>query len=496
MIAYLKLIPIITSVFIECENPCVADNKMSKHSLEPDKKNFWKKMKYSATAAVAVGTGLYAVTAALKKPGLIASLVDEVKTAMHTTPLAQTEDAVPKLKNAVPKIPAPEDNEARAVLNMQMQFAMKRQDLRRVQEISRQLDLMDNETPRTNKSADAEEPMIALPNPAEKHISTGDESQSAPVGVPAPMKEIGTETSQDLLLAKTGSRKTTKQIVAAKCIVEPEISPRQAALAQLQVGDIVEALDPVTCTWSPAIIHTMAKSGLVEVRWDDPGHEADGKPFHPIGEVWAEQIRVKRRRPLPPPTPLAPPCLGRMAEEVEVATPPFGLQIGEACFAQGIVVEVKWFEAKLIGTRARSPPLRVEYVGTLDGQTNELLLPSPRKDYVNMHQIRREKPEESTELPRERRVAKCTEKIEETSEIAQQADAKEAKVPNDDEKGEQVDDVVITHDLMCSICERPDDEENMLVCDCKKGFHIYCLKPPLAKVPEGDWLCPKCAKKK
>ena len=31
--------------------------------------------------------------------------------------------------------------------------------------------------------------------------------------------------------------------------------------------------------------------------------------------------------------------------------------------------------------------------------------------------------------------------------------------------------------------------------DCKKGFHIYCLTPPLADVPDDDWLCPKCTKK-
>ena len=45
--------------------------QMSKHSLENDKVDFWKKMRYGATAAVAVGTSLYAVTTAVKKQGLI-----------------------------------------------------------------------------------------------------------------------------------------------------------------------------------------------------------------------------------------------------------------------------------------------------------------------------------------------------------------------------------------------------------------------------------------
>ena len=57
------------------------------------------------------------------------------------------------------------------------------------------------------------------------------------------------------------------------------------------------------------------------------------------------------------------------------------------------------------------------------------------------------------------------------------------------------DEVVINPDLMCVVCERPDDEANMLVCDCKRGYHIYCLTPPLDSVPEGDWHCPHCVKK-
>lgn len=35
----------------------------------------------------------------------------------------------------------------------------------------------------------------------------------------------------------------------------------------------------------------------------------------------------------------------------------------------------------------------------------------------------------------------------------------------------------------CSICRRKGDAEHMLLCDgCDKGFHMYCLKPPISKV--------------
>lgn len=40
----------------------------------------------------------------------------------------------------------------------------------------------------------------------------------------------------------------------------------------------------------------------------------------------------------------------------------------------------------------------------------------------------------------------------------------------------------------CRICRRKGDPEKMLLCDgCDKGHHMYCLKPLLTVVPEGDW---------
>ncbi|KFM78225.1 Bromodomain adjacent to zinc finger domain protein 1A, partial [Stegodyphus mimosarum] len=45
----------------------------------------------------------------------------------------------------------------------------------------------------------------------------------------------------------------------------------------------------------------------------------------------------------------------------------------------------------------------------------------------------------------------------------------------------------------CRICRRRGDGENMLLCDgCNRGHHLYCLKPPLKCIPEGDWFCLSC----
>ena len=53
--------------------------------------------------------------------------------------------------------------------------------------------------------------------------------------------------------------------------------------------------------------------------------------------------------------------------------------------------------------------------------------------------------------------------------------------------------------LKCFICNKASGEEDeyLILCDyCNRGFHTYCLKPPLEEVPLKDsWLCSDCSKK-
>ncbi|RKP37400.1 JmjC domain, hydroxylase-domain-containing protein, partial [Dimargaris cristalligena] len=45
----------------------------------------------------------------------------------------------------------------------------------------------------------------------------------------------------------------------------------------------------------------------------------------------------------------------------------------------------------------------------------------------------------------------------------------------------------------CQICHSSEKGEQMLLCDgCDHGFHLYCLDPPLSKVPRTDWYCLQC----
>jgi hypothetical protein len=48
-------------------------------------------------------------------------------------------------------------------------------------------------------------------------------------------------------------------------------------------------------------------------------------------------------------------------------------------------------------------------------------------------------------------------------------------------------------DAVCEVCEQEEPVATCLLCDlCLRAFHTQCLQPPLATLPEDDWLCPVC----
>lgn len=46
----------------------------------------------------------------------------------------------------------------------------------------------------------------------------------------------------------------------------------------------------------------------------------------------------------------------------------------------------------------------------------------------------------------------------------------------------------------CKVCAGKQDEHNLLLCDeCNYAYHLGCLNPPLATIPDDDyWYCPEC----
>lgn len=48
-------------------------------------------------------------------------------------------------------------------------------------------------------------------------------------------------------------------------------------------------------------------------------------------------------------------------------------------------------------------------------------------------------------------------------------------------------------DQICEQCRSGLHGDVMLLCDrCNKGWHLYCLSPPLEQVPSGNWYCLEC----
>ncbi|CAF0800829.1 unnamed protein product [Didymodactylos carnosus] len=46
---------------------------------------------------------------------------------------------------------------------------------------------------------------------------------------------------------------------------------------------------------------------------------------------------------------------------------------------------------------------------------------------------------------------------------------------------------------LCLVCGNSENDEKLLVCDqCDRGYHMYCLTPPLNKTPDGYWHCQFC----
>lgn len=45
----------------------------------------------------------------------------------------------------------------------------------------------------------------------------------------------------------------------------------------------------------------------------------------------------------------------------------------------------------------------------------------------------------------------------------------------------------------CQFCQSGEQEDKLLLCDgCDRGYHTYCFKPRMDKIPDGDWLVFVC----
>jgi len=48
----------------------------------------------------------------------------------------------------------------------------------------------------------------------------------------------------------------------------------------------------------------------------------------------------------------------------------------------------------------------------------------------------------------------------------------------------------------CTICGTSENDDQLLFCDdCDRGYHMYCLVPPMKVAPEGSWACNICVER-
>jgi len=45
----------------------------------------------------------------------------------------------------------------------------------------------------------------------------------------------------------------------------------------------------------------------------------------------------------------------------------------------------------------------------------------------------------------------------------------------------------------CTLCSTSENDDQLLFCDdCDRGYHMYCIVPPMKEAPEGEWSCVIC----
>uniref|UniRef100_A0A8D0HGB3 Tyrosine-protein kinase BAZ1B n=1 Tax=Sphenodon punctatus TaxID=8508 RepID=A0A8D0HGB3_SPHPU len=45
----------------------------------------------------------------------------------------------------------------------------------------------------------------------------------------------------------------------------------------------------------------------------------------------------------------------------------------------------------------------------------------------------------------------------------------------------------------CKVCRKKGEDDKLILCDeCNKAFHLFCLRPALYEIQDGEWQCPAC----
>lgn len=99
---------------------------------------------------------------------------------------------------------------------------------------------------------------------------------------------------------------------------------------------------------------------------------------------------------------------------------------------------------------------------------------------------------QSSSVSRSKRTVPCTAAQQQVGWAPDRTDGEQSKV-----EVAGVHPKIDVEEIACQVCGSGDDDAMMVLCDdCPRGYHTYCLSPPLEQIPSGDWFCPRCAQQR
>ena len=167
-------------------------------------------------------------------------------------------------------------------------------------------------------------------------------------------------------------------------LYKDQCSEQQTLVAEAYGGEAYGAWVLLDGTLAPPIDAFESGKYLVRGGWK----RAKELHFH-----LPDELKVAREAAL-----AAEAAASQVAAEEEMDTGDF--TVGARVYARGLAPHGQrtWFICKLLSTRARYPPLHVEFLATLEGETSALQLPLPRKAFVPAVDVSIDEPRDSSGL--------------------------------------------------------------------------------------------------
>ncbi|XP_065574297.1 E3 ubiquitin-protein ligase UHRF1-like [Artemia franciscana] len=233
--------------------------------------------------------------------------------------------------------------------------------------------------------------------------------------------------------------------------------PQEVTSKYFQIGDLVDAHDPVTSSWNESKITCIVKGNPEEEDGLLYWASLDSFPNEDPIECKLSEIRPRAHRII----------------SVDEVTPGMRLMVNynlEKPSARGL-----WYDSVV---SSYNESKRVLKVSLLLGMEKEAKM-DVKIVYVD-------------ELYRIEEVKEVSARTDKDVQLFKEGPEEKRKYGAHCENCEDHPRRKCT-ECGCNVCGEKKDPNLQVMCDeCDHPFHIYCLDPPLEEIPEDDWYCPDC----